>query len=136
MTQMLICRLTHCPGRETATVVLEDIDRQLELAVLIPMNGTYRLALVLAHCPYASVLELINGLLVHSKTRALRVVLDEDEAGVSATVYIGETHDETAVLYHPADTLALAVRTRAPIFATDEILHHAHPLGQARSRCT
>ena len=38
MTQMLICRLTHCPGHDKATVVLEDVDRRLEFAFLIPVN--------------------------------------------------------------------------------------------------
>ena len=85
MTQMLICRLTHCPGHKTATVVLEDINRRLELAVLIPVNEAGRLARVLglARCPCVPVLELIDRLLVHFNTRVLRVVLDEDGARVN-----------------------------------------------------
>jgi uncharacterized protein len=134
MIQMLICRLTHCPGHDKATVVLEDIDQRLELALLIPVNEACRLARVLGftRCPCVPVLELIDGLLVHFNTRVLRVVLDEDEAGVSAMLYIGETHDEAALPCHPADALALAERTRAPIYATDEILHHARSLGPHR----
>ena len=73
MTQMLICRLTHCPGHEEATVVLEDVDRRLEFAFLIPMNEAYRLARVLglARCTDVPVLELIDGLLAHCNTRVL-----------------------------------------------------------------
>jgi bifunctional DNase/RNase len=51
------------------------------------------------------------------------VVLDEDEVGVSATLYVGANHDEAALPCHPADALALAERTRAPIYATDALLH-------------
>ena len=68
-------------------------------------------------------LELIDGLLAHFNTRVLRVVLDEDEVGISATLYVGENHGEAAFPCHPADALALAERTRAPIYVTDELLH-------------
>jgi bifunctional DNase/RNase len=138
MTQMLICRLTHCPGHEKATVVLEDVDRRLEFAFVIPMHEAYRLARVLglARCTCVPVLELIDGLLAHCNARVLRAVLDEDEVGVSATLYISENDGEAAFPCHPADALALAERTRAPIYATDEVLHHARPLGQPHSRGT
>ena len=136
MTQMLICRLTHCPGHEKATVVLEDVARRLQLACLIPMDEAYRLARVLglASCRCVPVLELIDGLLAHFDAGVLRVVLDEDEVGVSATLYVGENHGEAAFPCHPADALALAERTRAPIYATDEVLHHARPLAQPHGR--
>ena len=60
MTQTLICRLTHCPGHKTATVVLEDMDRRLELAVLILAGEVCCLARVLGltRCPCVPVLEL------------------------------------------------------------------------------
>ena len=138
MTQMLVCRLTHCPGHENATVVLEDVDRRLEFAFVIPMPEAYCLARVLglARCTGVPVLELIDGLLAHCHLRVLRAVLDEDEVGVCATLYISENDGEAAFPCHPADALALAERTRAPIYATDEVLHHARPLGQPHGRGT
>jgi len=138
MTQMLICRLTHCPGHEKATVVLEDVARRLQLACLIPMDEAYRLARVLglARCPCVPVLELIDRLLAHFDAGVLRVVLDGDEMGMSATLYVAENDGEAAFPCHPADALALAARTRAPIYATDEVLHHARPLAQPHGRGT
>jgi bifunctional DNase/RNase len=67
-------------------------------------------------------LELIDGLLTHFNTRVLRVVLDGDAAGICTTLYIGGKHGEAAFPCHPADALALAARSRAAIYATDEIL--------------
>jgi len=138
MTRLLICRLTHCPGHDKAIVVLEGVGEQLELALLIPVNEAYRLAQVLglARCAYVPVLELIDGLLAHFNTRVRRVVLDGEAVGVSATLYIGETHGEAAFPCHLADALALAERTHAPIYATDEVLYYARPLGQRHSRGT
>ena len=136
MPQMLICRLTHCPGHDKATVVLEDVDRRLEFAFLIPINEAYRLARVLglARCTDVSVLELIDGLLAHCNARVLRAVLDGDEVGVSATLYVSENDGEAAFPCHPADALALAERSCAPIYATDEVLHHARPLSRQHGR--
>ena len=136
MTQLLICRLTHCSGHDKAIVVLEGVDQQLELALLIPVNEAYRLAQVLglARCSYVPVLELIDGLLAHFNTRVLRVVLDGEEVGISATLYIGANHNEAAFPCHLADALALAERTHAPIYATDGVLYYARPLGQRHIR--
>src|SRR5215467_10213156 len=96
MTQMLICRLTHCPGHDKATVVLEDRDQRLELAFLIPVNEAYCLARVLglARCPSVPVLELIDGLLTHFNPHIIRVVLDGNDVEVSATLYLAENHAE------------------------------------------
>ena len=131
---MLICRLASCPGHDKATVVLEEVDRRLELACLIPIHEAYRLARVLrlARCTCVPVLELIDGLLAHCNARVLRAVLDGNDAEVSATLYVGENDGEAVFPCHPVDALALAERTRAPIpiYATDDVLHHARPLGQ------
>ena len=132
MTPMLIRRLTHCPGHGQATVVLEDVARRLQLAFLIPMNEAHRLARILgiSPCPCVPVLDLIDGLLTHFKARVLRVVLDGDDVEVSGTLYIIGNDGETTMSCHPADGLALAERAGAPIYATDEVLRHACPLGQ------
>jgi bifunctional DNase/RNase len=129
---MLISRLTHCPGHDQATVVLEDVARHLQLAFLIPVNEAHRLARILgiSPCPCVPVLALIDGLLTHFKTHVLRMVLDGDDIEVSGTLYIGGNDGETTLPCHPADGLALAERAGAPIYATDEVLRHAGPLGQ------
>ena len=81
-------------------------------------------------CPCVPVLELIDGLLTHFKARVLHVVLDGDDVEVSGTLYIIGNDGETTMSCHPADGLALAERAGAPIYATDEVLRHAGPLGQ------
>jgi bifunctional DNase/RNase len=132
MTLMLICRLTHCPGYGQATVVLEDMARRLQLAFLIPINEAHRLARILgiSPCPRVPVLELIDGLLTHFKARVLRVVLDGDDVEISGTLYIRGNDGETTMPCHPADGLALAEQASAPIYATDQVLRHACPLGR------
>jgi hypothetical protein len=84
----------------------------------------------LSPCPCVPVLDLIDGLLAHFKAHVLRVVLDGDDVEVSGTLYVGGNDGEATLPCHPADGLALAERTGAPIYATDEVLRHACPLGQ------
>jgi bifunctional DNase/RNase len=129
---MLICRLTHCPGHGQATVVLEDVTRRSQLGFMIPINEAHRLARILgiSPCPCVPVLALIDEILSHFKARVLRVVLDGDDVEVSGTLYLKGNDGEATMPCHPADGLALAQRAGAPIYATDEVLRHAGPLGQ------
>jgi bifunctional DNase/RNase len=76
-------------------------------------------------------LELIDRLLAHLKARVLHVVLDGDDMEVSGTLYIRGNDGEATIPCHPADGLALATRAGAPIYATDEVLRYAGPLGQS-----
>jgi bifunctional DNase/RNase len=76
-------------------------------------------------------LELIDGLLTHFKARVLRVVLDGDDVEVFGTLYIRGNDGEATMPCHAADGLALAERAGAPIYATDEVLRYACPLGQS-----
>ncbi len=135
MTRMLVRGLTHCPENNGAVLLLEDLDRRLQLAFLVPMNEANRLArsLGLLPCQCVPVFELVERLLAHFEARLLRVVLDGGEAGVSATLYVGATQGETAFRCHPADALALAKRAGALVYASEEALRHACPLGQAHS---
>jgi hypothetical protein len=134
MIQMLICRLTHCPGHDKATVVLEDVDRRLELACLIPMNEAYRLAQVLGLARYTCVpvLELIDGLL------ARRNAACPCGAGWGR---VGYPHDlcrrerwRGSLSLSSGRCPGASQRTRVPIYATDEVLHHARPLDQPHGR--
>jgi bifunctional DNase/RNase len=59
------------------------------------------------------------------------VVLDGDDVEVCGTLYIKGNDGEATLPCHPADGLALAERAGAPIYATDEVLSHACPLGQS-----
>jgi hypothetical protein len=64
------------------------------------------------------------------------VVLDGDDVEVSGALYIRGNNGEVTMPCHPADGLALAERTGAPIYATDEVLRHAGPLGQSHHHGT
>lgn len=72
---------------------------------------------------YSLVLDML-GRLGSVITRT--VVIDGGD-GVAGSVVLCRGEEEITLPCHPADALALALRTRAPILATDEALAHACP---------
>jgi bifunctional DNase/RNase len=68
----------------------------------------------------------------------LEVVRDEidgDDRGVSASLVVRREGRDLAMVCHPADALALALRAKAPILASPGALAHACPADhELRSR--
>jgi len=55
-------------------------------------------------------------------------VLDCETEGIYATLVLEGTAAPVTLRCHPADAIALALRTSAPIYATADALAHACPL--------
>lgn len=130
MTELVICGLTRCPEHARAILVLEDPRRRLRLPLWLPPNEADRLAraLGLARCARVPVFELVEALLARLEARVLRAVLHASDGGVWATLHVSQQGGETALRCHPADALAVAHRRGAPVYATDEVARHAHPI--------
>jgi bifunctional DNase/RNase len=136
MLRMVIRDLTNAPDGDRAVLCLEDVDRRLRVALLIPMNEANRLARVLGFtpCPCVPVFELIESLLARFGAGLRRVVLNGGDAGISGTLCIAGGDGEVAVACHAADALALATRAGVPVYAVDGLLRHAYPVEAAASR--
>lgn len=136
MTLMRVIGLTQNPEAQQATLLLEDLAGRLGLAFFIPMNEANRLARVLglARCACAPVYELMVDLATRLGASVARTVLDCETDGIYATLVLergeGPPDDiaSIALRCHPADAVALALRTRSPIYATAGALAHACPL--------
>lgn len=110
-----------------ASVVLETAAGDLALGFLIPMNEANRLARVLGltRCPCVPIYELVLGMLAHLRGSLIRTVLDAETEGICATLLIEHEGSALRLPSHPADAIALALRTNAPIYATRAALAHA-----------
>jgi uncharacterized protein len=130
MLRMVIRDLTNDPAGDRAVLCLEDMERRLRVALLIPMNEANRLARVLGFtpCPCVPVFELIESLLARFGAGLRKVVLDGDDAGISGLLCIASGEAEVAVSCHAADALALAMRAGVPVYAVEGVLRHAHPV--------
>lgn len=120
MFLMRVRALSPTPETGFATLVLENLTGQLGLGFLIPMNEASRLARVLglAGCRHVPVYELAFDLVVRLEASVARIVLDDESRGICATLVIERADAETAFRCHPADAIALALRSNAPIYAT------------------
>jgi bifunctional DNase/RNase len=136
MIRMVVRDLTNDPAGDRAVLCLEDVERRLRVALLIPMNEANRLARVLGFtpCPCVPVFELIESLLARFGAGLRRVVLNGDDAGISGTLCIAGGEGEIAVSCHAADALALATRAGVPVYAVDGVLRHAHPVEASAAR--
>ena len=122
-----------------ATVVLGTPAGDLALGFLIPMNEANRLAraLGLTRCPCVPVYDLVLGLLAHVRALLIRTVLDAETEGICATLIIEHEGAAFPLPSHPADAIALALRTNAPMYATRAALAAcalANPSGRAPER--
>jgi hypothetical protein len=133
MVRMRVTGLTQKPDAQDATLMLQDATGCLGLAFLIPMNEANRLARVLGYstCRCAPVYELILELAGHGGLSVSRVVLDGDDQGICAAVVVERDGAPIELSCHPADAIALALRTDSPIYAAAGAMDHACRLGHA-----
>jgi len=122
MVQMRVTGLTQKPDGHEATLMLQDVTGDLGLAFVIPMNEANRLARVL-------ILELAG----HGGLSVSRTVLDGDDQGICAAVVVERDGAPIELSCHPADALALALRTDSPIYAAAGAMGHACRLGDAHT---
>jgi bifunctional DNase/RNase len=131
MVRMRVTGLTQKPEAQEATLMLEDVTGCLGLAFVVPMNEANRLARVLGYstCRCAPVYELIIELAGHGGLSVTRTVLDGDDQGICAALVLERDGAPIEVSCHPADAIALALRTDCPIYAAAGAMDHACRLG-------
>ena len=130
MTLMQVKALGPTNNARLATLVLATPTGDRALGFLIPMNEANRLARVLGltRCAGVPVYELVLGMLAQLRASLTRTVLDAEAEGICATLVMEHAGSALPLPSHPADAIALALRTNAPIYATRAALAHACPL--------
>jgi bifunctional DNase/RNase len=93
----------------------------------LPGNEADRLARVLGLTGHrcVAVFDLVRTLLRELDARVSAIVLDADHEDVGAMLHLDRAGTELLVPCHPADGLALAELTGAPIHATPATMQHA-----------
>ncbi len=76
-------------------------------------------------CPCVPVYELTLSMLDRLRASLDSVVLDGDDAGIHSTLVVEHDGCRLELSSHPADAIALALRRKAPIYATPAALRHA-----------
>lgn len=138
MVLMRVAGLSHGLGRHDPVLVLEAATGTSRLGLVMPMNEANRLARVLGltRCRCTPVYGLIDRLVWHLAASVTSAVLDACPDGIHATLVLDRQGDPVTLPCHPADAIALALRSSAPIYATPRALAHGGPPGHPDRRAT
>ena len=131
MFLMRIREVTCSHDQHRTLVVLEDMEQRFRLAFATDPHEAHRLARELgrARCTCNPVYDFILSLLDTFRATLSRVVLDDaGSKGIRALVHVETPEAELTLSCYPPDALALALRVKAPVYATDEALVHAQSL--------
>ncbi len=136
MVPMHVIDLCSCPASDSPMVLLEDDSGARWLAFYLPMNEANRLARVLGRAHgCVPIFDLAERLAQTMGAAVSRAEIHGDERGVRATLVYERDGADVAFDCHPADAMAIALRSKAPILAADSALAHACPVnGELRPR--
>ncbi|MGH7333396.1 MAG: bifunctional nuclease domain-containing protein [Candidatus Rokuibacteriota bacterium] len=127
MTRMIVKHMKPSPNGGDAILVLQTGNGDRYLGFFVPMNEANRLARVLgmSGCRCSPIYDLLLALGTAAATRIERAVLDATPDGVGAILVFQHQDGDITIECHPADAVPLAVRVRAPIYATQASMVHA-----------
>ena len=133
MTPMRVREIGCTSDKQRAIVVLEDVEQRVRLAFITDLHEAHRLAREMGHarCTCNPVHDFIELLLKGVQATVSRVVLDDaGRRGIGATVelWLTRRQEGLTVRCYPPDALALALRAKAPIYATPQALVRAQRL--------
>ena len=141
MDLMVVKTVRPTATGEDVMVVLQTASGDRYLGFLVPLNEANRLARVLgmSGCRCAPIYELLLDLATAVDAHVERAVLDGCPEGIGATLVFRREGGSVTLECHAADAVAVAVRTRAPVYATPAALAlscpaHVQPGDDATAR--
>ena len=118
------------PNAESQVVLLQDEGKTTTLPIWVgTAEGTaIRLALEGIVPPRPLSHDLIRNLTEHLGLKVAKVVVTDVKSNTYyATIYLESKESEQTVDSRPSDAIALALRTRSPIYATRDVLARQTP---------
>jgi bifunctional DNase/RNase len=130
LTEMRVSRLDHAPGAPIACVLLEGAagpSRSMTVVLASSDAASLARALTSADANCSAACDLILAPARRLESAVVRAVIDNGPDEISAELALGHDADPFLLACDVADALTLAVRARAPIYATRRALDR--PLG-------
>jgi hypothetical protein len=126
--EMTIKGLMVDPITNTPIVILRDKDGQKVLPIWVGIFEANAIALQIENIstPRPMTHDLLRNI-IHDLNASVQkiVVCDLQENTFYALIYLGLNGDTVAIDARPSDAIALALRTKAPIFVEDTVIDHA-----------
>jgi bifunctional DNase/RNase len=126
--EMTIKGLMVDPITNTPIVILRDKEGQKVLPIWVGIFEANAIALQIENIatPRPMTHDLLRNVIHDLKASVEKIVVcDLQENTFYALIYLGLNGDTVAIDARPSDAIALALRTRAPIFVEDTVIDHA-----------
>ena len=126
--EMTIKGLMVDPITNTPIVILRDKDGQKVLPIWVGIFEANAIALQIENVstPRPMTHDLLRNVIRDLNASVQKVVVcDLQENTFYALIYLSLNGDTLAIDARPSDAIALALRTRAPIFVEDAVIDHA-----------
>lgn len=129
--EMSIKGLMVDPVTNMPIVILKDKDGNRLLPIWVGVFEANAIALQMENVapPRPMTHDLLRNIIQDLKARVQKVVVcDVQDNTFFATIYLDLEGDTLAIDARPSDAIALALRTRAPIYAEEQVIASAKPL--------
>jgi uncharacterized protein len=129
--EMTIKGLILDPVTNSPIVILRDKDGQKVLPIWVGVAEANAIALQMENVstPRPMTHDLLRNVIQDLKAAVQKIVVcDLQENTFYALIYLDWNGDTVAIDARPSDAIALALRTRAPIFVEDSVLDNAKTL--------
>jgi uncharacterized protein len=126
--EMTIKGLMVDPITNMPIVILRDKEGQRVLPIWVGIFEANAIALQIENIPTPRPMthDLLRNVIQDLKAEVQKVVVcDLQENTFYALIYLRLNGDTVAIDARPSDAIALALRTRAPIFVEDAVIDHA-----------
>jgi len=126
--EMTISRLILDPITTTPIVILRDKEGQKVLPIWVGVYEANAIALQIENVstPRPMTHDLLRNVIHDLKASVQKIVVcDLQENTFYALIYLALNGDTVAIDARPSDAIALALRTRAPIFVEETVIDHA-----------
>jgi len=135
--EMSIKGLMVDPVTNMPIVILRDKDGQRVLPIWVGIFEANAIALQLENVstPRPMTHDLLRNVIYDLKASVQKIVVcDLQQNTFYALIYLAMNGDTLAIDARPSDAIALALRTRAPIFVEDSVIDHAKTMDPSFDR--
>lgn len=131
LIEMNIKGLMVDPTTNMPIVILKDKEGGRLLPIWVGVFEANAIALQIENVapPRPMTHDLLRNIIHDLKARVQKVVVCDIQGDtLFAAIYLDVDHDTLAIDARPSDAIAIALRTRAPIFVEEQVIANARPL--------
>ncbi len=128
LREMTVSGLTIDPFTNSPIMILKDVASDKAVPIWIGLLEATAIASELENIKFSRPMthDLLKNIMELMETRVLKVeVCDLRDNTYFALIYLSRDGNEVSIDARPSDAIAIALRTKAPIFVSDQVIQKA-----------